>query len=211
MPYFISKHITVRKKNPFRFLIDILLLIIAVPVIIIAFISLCVVFIFNWLKSIAVSKKPVADNDELYYLEVELIKNSYVQITLKEDELDTELTALNQEWAERVYNKETCLYRAVTVPLIPGLDGMICCFYCKEQPDGIILQVLRIPAETPDGSFNTQLVFLQYPDLKLSVLDDIGPYCLYNDAKNNHIIKGFNENKKVVIELQPTLQILKKR
>lgn len=200
MPYIISKHITVRKKNPFRIVIDILLLIIAVPVVIIAFVSLCLVFIFNWFRSIVVSKKQVANDEELYYLELELIKNPYVQITLTEDELDTELNALNQEWAERVYNKETCLYRAVTVPIIPGLDGMICCFYCKEQPDGIILQVLKIPAEKY-GGLDTQLLFLQYPDLKISILDDIGPYFLYNDKKNKHVIKGFNEKEKIAIEL----------
>lgn len=200
MPYIISKHITVRKKNPFRIVTDILLLIIAVPVVIIAFISLCLVFIFNWFRSIVVSKKQVANDDELYYLELELIKNPYVQITLTEDELDTELTALNQEWAQSVYNKETCLYRAVTVPIIPGLDGIICCFYCKEQPDGIILQILKIPAEK-HGGLDTQLLFLQYPDLKISVLDDIGPYFLYNDKKNNTVIKGFNEKQYIAIEL----------
>jgi len=200
MPYIITKHITVRKKNPFRIVIDILLLIVAVPVVLIAFISLCLVFIFNWLRSIVLSKKPVANEDELYHLKLELIKNPFVRITLTEDELDTELNALNQEWAERVYNKETCLYRAETVPLIPGLDRMICCFYCKEQPDGIILQVLKIPAETP-GGLDTQLLFLQYQDLKILVLDDIGPYFLYNDEKNNNLIKGFNEKETILVEL----------
>lgn len=210
MSYIIRKNITLKKENPFRIVIDILLLIIAVPVVIIAGISLCLVFIFTWLRSIMVSKKPVANDDELYYLELELIKNHYVQITLTENELDWELTALNQQWAEHVYNKETCLYRAGTIPLVPGLDGMICCFYCKEQPDGVILQVLKTPAETP-GGLDTQLLFLQYPDLKTSVLDDIGPYFLYNDKRNIHIIKGFNEKEKMVIQLYPTLQISMKK
>lgn len=210
MPYIIRKHISLKKRNPFRIVIDVLLLIIAVPVVIIAFISFCLVFIFTWLKTTLYGKKPVASDDELYHFELELIKNPFVQITLTEDELDIELTALNQQWAEQVYNKETCLYRAGTVPVIPGLNGMICCFYCKEQPGGIILQVLKIPAETP-GGLNTQLLFLQYPDLKISVLDNVGPYFLYNDEKNNYVIKGFNEKEKIVIELHPTLQISKKK
>ncbi len=210
MSYIISKHITVKKKNHFRIVIDILLLIIAVPVVMIAFISLCLVFVFNWLKSFAVGKKPVANEDDFYHLELALIKNSYIQITLTEDELDNELTALNQEWSEQVYNKETCLYRATTVPVIPGLDGMICCFYCKEQPDGVILQVLKVSSETP-GGIDTQMLFLKYADLSISILDNIGPFFLYNDEKNNQVIKGFNEKENLIIELHPTLQISKKK
>lgn len=210
MPYIIRKHITPKKKNPFRIVIDILLLIIAVPVVMIALISLCLVFVFTWLQSMMVSKKPVVSDDDLYHLELELIKNPFVRITLTEDELDTELTALNQQWAEQVYQKETCLYRAATVPQIAGLDGVICCFYCKEQPDGTILQVVKTPAEKSDG-LDTQLLFLHYPDLKISVLDDIGPYFLYNDEKNQHVIKGFNEKENVVIELHLTLQISEKK
>lgn len=209
MPYIIRKHITVKKKNPFRIVTDILLLIIAVPVVIIAGISLCLVLIFTRLRSMMASKKPAADNNDLYYLELELTRNPHVQITLTDDERDTELAALNQEWAERIYSKETCLYRAGTVPQIPGVDGMICCFYCKEQPNGIILQVLKKPSEMPDD-LDTQLMFIHYPDLKISILDNIGPYFLYNDEKNNHVIRGFNEKEKIVIELFPTPQISKK-
>jgi hypothetical protein len=143
-------------------------------------------------------------------LELELLSNPYVRITLTEDERDIELAALNQQWAERIYSKETCLYRAGTVPQITGVDGMICCFYAKEQTGGIILQVLKKLSETPD-SLDTQLIFVHYPDLKISVLDETGPYFLYNDEKDNHVIKGFNDKEKVVIELHPTLQISEKK
>lgn len=201
MPYNIIKHITQKKRNPFLVVVNTLLLIFAVPVVIIALISLIIFFIFMWLKTIFGTEKPSGNIDESYHLELELVDNEYVKIILIEDEQDLELTALNSEWTEKVYNKETCLYRAKTVPYIQGLDGRVCCFYVREQSNGVILQVIKTVADKPIEVLDTQLLFLQFPRLETFVIDEVGPYFLYNDKKDSNLIKGFNERETIIIEL----------
>ena len=136
MPYTVTKHITFKKQQPFRALVNVFIVVIAIPVVVIAWLCLLLYFAFLWVKNLGSTSEPPT---EPYHHELTLLANEQVTITMTEDELDTELTQLNEEWMAEVYNEETYLYRAATVPLIAALHGKVCCFYLKEMPDGAIL------------------------------------------------------------------------
>lgn len=197
MPYTLTQHITPKKQQPFRALLNVVIVVIAIPVVVIAWMCLLLYFAFLWVKNLGSTSEP---DNEPYHQELALLANEQLTITMTEDELDTELTQLNEDWMANVYNEETCLYRVTTVPQIAALHGKICCFYLKEMPDGVILQVLQsvVMNKLPD----TQLVFLHYQTLQVTVLAETPPFYLYNEKDNPAIIKGFNQKQNIVIEIK---------
>jgi uncharacterized protein YpmB len=208
-------HKNIIQKNPSRFknLVNIFILLIAIPVIIIAAISLSLYFLFLWCKAVFLKKEDAQSPDSNYHLDLDLIHNKSIRITLTEDEADIELTELNEAWQEQVYNEETCLYRFRSIPVIPALEDGICCFYYKEQDDGLILQVL--PGDSLNRKLlNTSLIFVDYECFVTRLIDEAGPFFLYNDVKNPQVIRGFNKKADIILELipsdtdrAPTLQI----
>jgi hypothetical protein len=200
MPYIINKTILRKKKNHLRVLVDVAIVVVAIPVVIIASISLLLYFLFLRLKSLFFREKEGTNNVDTYQYRTVLLENDLVRIVLNEDEMDAELTNLNQLWAEEVYNKETYLYRAETSPVIPELHGSICCFYLNEHPDGALLQLMPEPKRA-DGKLNTRLVFLRFSDLQVFNIDEVGAYFLYNDQKNSRLIRGFNEKESISMEI----------
>ncbi|MBE7174301.1 MAG: hypothetical protein INR73_27255 [Williamsia sp.] len=205
MHYNITKKITVKRQAlSSRLLtrfIAVLVILVAIPVIIIALLSSVLVAVFSFaytrIRRLFVPEKPKAPT-EAYYIERILLNNPYIQIIAVEDEADEELTELNEQWSAEVGNTETYLYRAKTIPRIPALEGTIICFFLKEQPAGALLQ---IPRQQPHQPFSTQLVFLQYTTLQLIPVEPIGPFYLYNDEKNNDLIKGFNNKEELTLYL----------
>lgn len=197
MPYTLIKHITPKKQQPLRAVLNVLIVAIAIPVVVIAWLCLLLYFAFLWVKNLG---RPSEPDNEPYHQELTLLANEQVTITMTEDELDTELTQLNEDWMAEVYNEETCLYRVATVPYIAALHGKICCFYLKEMPDGVILQVLQpfVMNKLPD----TQLIFLHYKTLQITVLDETAPFYLYNESDNPQLIKGFNQKQNIRIEIK---------
>lgn len=201
MYFSVRKNIIQKKQSSFKDSINLFILLLAIPVIIIAGISVSIYFSFLWLKDKIIKEKIPEPAQDHYHFEIDLIHNEHLHITLIEDELDIELTQLNEAWQEEVYNDETFLYRAHTVPLIPALNGSICCFYCKEIFDGLLLQILPVDKNT--GGLNTQLVFINYKNFEIKVIDATGAFFLYNDDKNARIIRGLNKKEKITIELMP--------
>lgn len=198
--YHIRKHITLRKKNPFNTAVNVFILLIAVPVIAISVVSLLLYVFFIWLITPLKKNKNSESGNDHYHYEIELLNNKNIRIVLEEDELDIELSHLNELWMENIYNRETCLYRAKTTPRIEELDGKIVCFYKNEKPEGAILQVLN-EIDFDKNSLHTQLVFLYYHTLQVAVIDDTGGYYLYNDEKNANLITGFNKKEKIQMEI----------
>ncbi len=201
MHFSVQKEILQKKQSPGKGLIDVLILIIAIPVIIIAGISLSLYFFFLWLKNNIFKEAIKLSAEDNYHLELDLIHNEHLHITLIEDEFDAELTQLNEAWQQKVYNEETCLYRTRTIPVIPALEGGITCFYLKEQYDGLFLQLLPTSKDNAIQTLNTQLVFINYERLDLTFIDETGPFFLYNDDKNAQQIKGFNKKEQLTITL----------
>ncbi len=177
-----------------------MILAIAIPVILIASISLSLYFLFTCFKSFFIKEEVTESGEETYHLEINLVKNEFIQMTMIEDELDVELTKLNEAWQNTVYNEETCLYRARTVPLVPGLNGSVCCFYSREYKGGVLLQILP-QVITDYDRLNSQLIFLSYHDLKMTLVEQLGAYFLFNDEKDADLIKGFNKREKIEISL----------
>jgi hypothetical protein len=208
MHFSVQKKIIQKKQSPLKGLVNVLILTIAIPVIIIAGISLSLYFLFLWLKNKIFKEKIIESAEDNYYLELDLIYNEHVHIILIEDEFDIELTQLNNAWQENVYNEETCLYRTRTIPLIPALEGGITCFYFKEQYNGLFLQVLPIRKNNKMQTLHTQLIFIDYEKLDLTLIDETGPFFLYNDDKNVQQIKGFNKEEELTLELLPTSQFI---
>ncbi len=203
MHFSVQKEITRKKQSPFKGLIDVLILIIAIPVIIIAGISLSLYSFLLWIKNSIFKEAINLSADDHYHLELDLVHNEHVHIILIEDEFDIELTQLNEAWQQEVYNEETCLYRTQTIPVIPELEGGITCFYFKEQYNGLILQVLPMSKNNDGQTLNTQLVFINYESLDLTWIDETGPFFLYNDDKNVQQVKGFNKKEQLILELLP--------
>lgn len=201
MQFSVTKHISPQKKHPFKAVINMLILAIAIPVILIAAMSLSLYFLFTWFKSFFIKEGVTGSGEETYHLEINMVSNEFLQMTMIEDELDVELTKLNEAWQNTVYNEETCLYRARTVPLVSGLDGSVCCFYSREYKDGILLQMLP-QVITDDNLLNSQLIFLSYLDLKLTLVEQLGAYFLFNDEKNANLIQGFNKREKIEIGIK---------
>lgn len=199
--YYIKKHITLKKKNPFEAVINFFILLVAIPVVAIAVVSLLFYFLFMWIVTTLTKNKTVKSQEERYHYEIELLSNEYIRIILEEDELDANLSYLNECWMENVYNRETCLYRARTVPYIEQLEGKIICFYLKAEPEGAILQVLINDADSNRDLLDTQLIFLDYNTLQITVIDKLGAYYLYNNTKNVNLILGFNKKEKIRIEI----------
>ena len=202
MHYNITKKITAKRESSYLVLLSYLILLIAIPVIVIALLSNLVIAIFSFIyikiKGL-IRKESLAAPVAPYYLEYVLLDNQYIKIIAVEDEADTELTALNEAWSEEVYQAETYLYRAKTSPLIPALENSIICFFAKEQPGGALLQIADKSQNTFPSS--TQLVFLQYNTLQIVPIEPLGSFYLYNDEKNNNLIRGFNTGEKLCLYL----------
>ena len=205
MPFLIKKHIIPRKPSIWRKPINVLLMIVAVPVTVIAGVSL--IIYYSLYRIAGLFLKPVNNPaiPERYRLELELLHNQHVHISMVEDEGDAELADLNEQWADKVHSQETSLFRARTNPRLPFLEGRICCYYLKELPQGAMLQVLddNSSGEYP-ATLNTRLVYLNYEDLSLNIIDETGPYHLYNEEKNQAVIRGFNARNDIEIELALT-------
>lgn len=202
MHYNITKKITTKREAPYYRFITCLIILIAIPVIAVALMSFLIMgifgFVFEHLKSVF-AKRQTPPPAPPFYLEYVLLNNQYIKIIAVEDETDTELAALNEVWAEEVYQAETYLYHAKTSPLIPALEGNIICFFLKEQPGGALLQILD---QTQNNSLpSTQLVFLRYETLQIIPIESLGSFYIYNDEKDTNLIRGFNTKQELQLYL----------
>ena len=199
MRFSIEKNITLKKESPLKEVVTFLIYIVGIPVIIIAGVSISIYLFFLWLKNKISRQDDITFTDEHYHLEFDLVNNNYIRLILIEDELDNELTELNETWDDEVYtNDESYLYRVRSIPSIPLLDGGICCFYYKEMHDGLILQVF---IDDEKIALNPILIFLDYKNFEVTQIDKTGPFILKNDDKNAMSILGFSKKEKLRIEL----------
>lgn len=199
MHYKLTKQISAKKKIPGAPIYTFLIGLFVIPVIVIAFASLFVYNILLWIKQLFLKKK-TPSLAEPYFLELDLLTSEYIKITVVEDEADAELNSLNEWWTGRAYHDQTYLYRAKTKPFLSAIDGRIIGFYLKEQPGGVILQLLpeKEPGIEPSA---TQLIYLQYSDLRIIPIDEIGLFHLYNDEVDPDLIRGFNDEEEIKIYL----------
>ena len=201
MRFSVHKNITLKKQSPFRGLVNIFILMVAIPVVLIAVISLSMYYLFLRLRDFILKEKKIEQASENYHFERDLINNDYVRIIMVEDELDMELTRLNEAWMEKVNPEETCLYRVRTIPVVPTLEGTICCYYCNEQNGGVLLQALGSNSTENMAALSSDLLFLNYQNLDVTRIDETGAFFLYNDHKNPQLIRGFNRKENISLEI----------
>lgn len=199
MHYKITKHISIKKKIPGARIYTFLIGLLAIPVIIIAFVSLVIYNVLIWTKQLFLKKK-TPPLTESYFLELPLLDNEFIKITAVEDEADKELTSLNEAWEATAYHHQTYLYRVRTNPFVPALNGKIAGFYLKEQPGGAILQLLP-GKKSGVEPLASQLIYLQYGTLDITFIDEIGLFHLYNDELHSDLISGFNNDEEIKIYL----------
>ena len=199
MHYSVTKQITKKTKIPGAGVYAFLIGLFAIPVIFIAFLSMMVYAFLLWLKQLFV-KKPAPLADDPYFIELNLLSNEHIKITVVEDEADKELTGLNELWEAIAYHDQTYLYRARTTPLLPGIDGKIVCFYLKERSGGAIMQL--VSADQSGQLSTTQLIYLQYNNITITPVDEAGLFHLYNDDSDQELIRGFNNEQEIRIYLE---------
>jgi hypothetical protein len=119
-----------------------------------------------------------------------------------EDELDHQLTSVNEEWIHHVYDEDSYFYRIRTNPTIPALENKIGGFYYKEVEGGIILQLLT-ETESSNNLPDTELVFVSNESFEISRIERAGAYFLYNDINDNRLIRGFNKKEEIEFLIQP--------
>ena len=199
MHYRVTKQITEKKRVPGAAVYTFLIGLVAVPVIIVAFLSLMVYNLLMWLKQLFAGKKNGLPVDP-YFVELNLLNNEHIKITAVEDETDKELAGLNELWEAAAYHEQTYLYRARTTPFLPDIDGKIVCFYLRDEPGGAILQL--VSTDQNGQLLTTQLICLQYSNLTIIPVDEAGLFHLYNDERDQGLIRGFNNEKEVQIRFE---------
>ncbi len=202
MQFTVTKEIRVNKPTPLRGIIIVLILLMAVPVLVIAFLSLLLYMAGNWIVTSFAGERS-SSALEPYFLERPFLENEHVKITVVEDERDEELTELNAEWNRDVYeDDDNYLFRARTTPLIPEIDDKVIGFFVKQYEEGAVLQLLSQKKDTASGIATTELVYLRYNDLQLSPIIEAGGYCLYNDEKDPAIIRGISNASGIIFRFK---------
>jgi hypothetical protein len=174
---------------------DVIILILSVPVLAIALVSITIYYAVYSLINLF-TEKTATEEETSFREEVNLLDKNGLTITLIEDISDEELTLANNNWASTVYGGDTNLYRVATTPVIPFLHGSICCFFVLEIDDEIILQQVTDKCET-------RLIAININTHQLSELGTAGKYYLYRDEKMPSRIRGVNFDEEIAIDLIP--------
>jgi hypothetical protein len=193
--YQLHAHIHPRKGRILRPVADVIILVLSVPVLAIALVSIAIYYAVYSIINVFAAKT-VADEETSFREEVTLLDTNGLKITLVEDISDDELTLANDNWASTVYGGDTNLYRVATAPEIPLLHGSICCFFVLETADQVILQQVM-------NNCDTRLIAVNLNTYQLTELGSAGKFYLYRDEKSLNRIRGVNFDEEISIDLVP--------
>ena len=174
---------------------DVIILVLSVPVLAIALVSVVIYYAVYSLINLFSGKTSIAEENS-FREEVNLLDKNGLKITLIEDISDEELTLANDNWASTVYGGDTNLYRVATAPVIPFLHGSICCFFVLETDDQVILQQVTNNCET-------RLIAIDLNTYQLTELGSAGKFYLYRDEKKPSRNRGVNFEEEIAIDLVP--------
>jgi hypothetical protein len=193
--YQLHTHINPRKARILRPLADVVILVLSIPVLAIAFVSITIYYAVYSVINIF-SGRAATDEETPFREEVMLLDKTGLKITLIEDISDDELTTANDNWASTVYGGDTNLYRVATDPVLPLLHGSICCFFTLEIDEELILQQVVNQGETRLLSINTRTH-------EITDLGSAGKFYLYRDEQKPTRIRGLNYDEEITIDLLP--------
>lgn len=173
---------------------DVLILLLAIPVVAIALLSILIYVAIFYLLTIFSKRKPV-EEDNFFREEIPLLEHENLRIILVEDMEDEELTTANESWAASVYGRDTNLFRVKTEPLISGVHGSICCFFILEMNGSAVIQQLT-------GDCNTKLLSVDTETRLVTEIGPVGNFYLYRDEKVPGRIRGINYSEEITIDLK---------
>lgn len=171
-------------------LTGILILIFILPVAIILLVPVLLFMLFVAIANMFKSKPSNAIVQDAN-MNLLLVSNSHVSIALVEDETDAQYRVASDVWSAKVFDDLTAVYRASTTPEIPGLHGQFITNFIKETDKGAFLQLVEYNPHRADH-ISSRLIFLQYSNLSITSVSNIGPYQLLEDKHNPALLKGFN-------------------
>lgn len=193
------KTITPNKIVPLRG-VKALLVLVLIPLIFIALILIALAGLAEWIYSRFTRKSLLADPTEPPEPQTrELIGRENLRICLHEIKAP-ELEGLLEEWYENVYDEEEMLFMATTEPEIEGVHHRIITSFYQEKNNGIFLQRVTIIENPTPKELGSELIWVDFTDLKIKTIEPIGCYFLYSDKE---MIKGFNKKESIEIEIKP--------
>ncbi|MBK7406703.1 MAG: hypothetical protein IPL49_11900 [Saprospirales bacterium] len=185
--------------------LSILLVILLAPVILVfaAAYGVSLLFSFIYGKTTKRGMFGTKGKKSVHKTAFDLIKNDTIQISLQD--IEESYGQLLDEWCDMTNNQAECLFLAKTNPVIDGIHGRFITAFLKEFQNGILLQRLILSTNPADTHpVNSELVWVDYDDLTVKEMKPIGQYFLYEDKRNPNLIKGFNREKEVEIEVKIT-------
>ena len=198
MPLFkFKKTVFPDKKTP-RWL-DVMLIVVLIPIILIVLLLIGLFLLANWVYSKFTPKNllnkagPPAEQKPRY-----LIQNEKIRIQLHEIEAWEEEGPIEEEWYKTTYDEETTLYKAITEPEIEGIHHKMITTFALEQDNGLFLQRIVLPETGEPKKLSSELIWIDYADLKIKAVEPVGCYYLYLEKG---LIKGFNKQENIEIQV----------
>ena len=132
---------------------------------------------------------------------VYLINRQNIKIELIEDNNDDEYNKIVDLWCDQVYDEDVFIYRATTEPVVQGLTNEFITSFIKETDTGAFIQILNKDKTQQEQVIDTTLSFLNYADLTVKNIENIGPYFLYIDKQKPDLISGFNRDSNIELSV----------
>ncbi|WP_028978289.1 hypothetical protein [Sporocytophaga myxococcoides] len=176
-------------------------LLLVVLIILISVILVGLIIILVWLGlgrlfSIGNKEPEIIEKEQKPYF---LIEKDNFSIELVELDYE-EYFRLEDYWHSDVYDEDTTLYLAKTSPEIAGLHNKVISTFMKEIKEGVLLQIVDFPGKASVPF--SWIIYFEYSSLSIKMLDEIGPYFLYNNENDGNVIEGFNMGGKIHLKIK---------
>ena len=189
-----KKTISPNKKQQSRWLQGLLLLIL-IPVIFAVLMLIALAATTKWIYAKFTKKNPWENAEpETRYL----VRNQNLRILLHEIKAP-EWQEISEEWVGNTYDEEETLFLATTEPEIEGIHNRVITTFFMETSNGVFLQRITLAENTGPKEIGSELIWVDYTDLKIKAIEPVGCYFLYLD---NKIIKGFNFKENIEINIK---------
>jgi hypothetical protein len=189
-----KKTISPNKKQQSRWLQGLLLLIL-IPIIFAVLMLVAFAAISKWIYAKFTKKSPRENAEpETRYL----VRNQNLCILLHEIKAP-EWQEISEVWAENTYDEDETLFLATTEPEIEGIHNRVIATFFMETNNGVFLQRITLAENTGPKEIGSELIWVDYTDLKIKAIEPVGCYFLYL-AKSQ--IKGFNFKENIEINIK---------
>jgi hypothetical protein len=186
-----KKTISLNKKQQSRWLQGLLLLTL-IPVIFAVLMLLVLAATTKWIYAKFTQKNPLENAQPKAR---ELISNENLRILLHEIKAP-EWQEISEEWVENTYDEEETLFLSTTEPEIEGVYNRVITTFFMETNNGVFLQRITIAENTGLKEIGSELIWVDYTDLKIKAIEPVGCYFLY---PGKAAIKGFNFEESIEI------------